>query len=189
MINKLPIVINLFGAPGSGKSTGAALVFSKLKQKGINAELVTEFAKSKTWEHNQVALSCQEYIFGNQSYKFARCRNDVDVIVTDSPLPLGILYNNNPALDESFNKTVINVFNSYNNHNYYIIRKKPYNPKGRNQTEEESDKIASRISELLEKYNIPFVVEDGNEEGYYNIVNDVINILRENKINETIHNI
>ena len=39
------LVVNLFGVPGAGKSTGAAYVFSKLKMKGINAELVTEFAK------------------------------------------------------------------------------------------------------------------------------------------------
>ena len=81
-----PIVINLFGPPGSGKSTGAAEVFAALKKLGINAELVTEFAKDKTWEHNATALGCQEYVFGKQSYRLARCRNEVDVIVTDSSI-------------------------------------------------------------------------------------------------------
>ena len=33
------LVVNLFGAPGAGKSTGAAYIFSKLKMAGINAEL------------------------------------------------------------------------------------------------------------------------------------------------------
>ena len=41
------IVINLCGSPGAGKSTGAAYVFSQLKMAGVNAELVTEFAKDK----------------------------------------------------------------------------------------------------------------------------------------------
>ena len=45
---KSPLIINLFGAPGVGKSTGAAYIFSKLKMAGMNAELVTEFAKDKT---------------------------------------------------------------------------------------------------------------------------------------------
>lgn len=40
-------VINLFGQPGAGKSTGAAYIFSQLKLRGINAELVTKFAKDK----------------------------------------------------------------------------------------------------------------------------------------------
>lgn len=41
------IVVNLFGVPGAGKSTGAAYIFYRLKINGINAELVTEFAKDK----------------------------------------------------------------------------------------------------------------------------------------------
>lgn len=61
-MNKVPLVINQ--APGAGKSTGAAYIFSELKQRGVNAELVTEFAKDKTWEGNTLALSCQEYVFG-----------------------------------------------------------------------------------------------------------------------------
>ena len=33
------LVVNLFGGPGSGKSTGAAYVFARLKMLGYNAEL------------------------------------------------------------------------------------------------------------------------------------------------------
>lgn len=57
------IVVNLFGAPGAGKSTGAAYIFSLLKMAGVNAELVTEFAKDKTWEHNTKALDNQVYMY------------------------------------------------------------------------------------------------------------------------------
>ena len=39
------IIINLIGAPCAGKSTLAALVFSKLKMNNISCEIVTEFAK------------------------------------------------------------------------------------------------------------------------------------------------
>ena len=56
---KKPLVVNLAGAPGAGKSTGAAYIFTRLKQLGVNCELVGEFAKDKTWEHNMLALSCQ----------------------------------------------------------------------------------------------------------------------------------
>lgn len=38
------LTVNLYGAPGAGKSTGAAYIFSQLKMRGVNAELVTEFA-------------------------------------------------------------------------------------------------------------------------------------------------
>lgn len=185
--NKKPLVINLFGSPGAGKSTGAAIVFSKLKMMGINAELVTEFAKDKTWEHNATALGCQEYVFGKQSYRLARCKEDVDVIITDSPLPLSILYTTNEALleDGAFEKVVMNVFNSYHNCNYYLNRTKEYNPKGRNQTEAESDEIAVRTKNLLKEKGIRYVETTGDMEGYQKIVDDVmdyINFLKNNRV-------
>ena len=185
--NKKPLVINLFGAPGAGKSTGAAIVFSKLKMMGINAELVTEFAKDKTWEHNATALGCQEYVFGKQSYRLARCKEDVDVIITDSPLPLSILYTTNEALlaDGAFEKVVMNVFNSYHNCNYYLNRTKEDNPKGRNQTETESDAIAIRTKNLLKEKGIRYVETTGDMEGYQKIVDDVVDyikFLKDNKV-------
>ena len=175
---KKPIVVNLTGAPGAGKSTGAAIIFAELKKAGINAELVTEFAKDKTWEHNMTALNCQEYVFGKQSYRLARCRDDVDVIVTDSPLPLGIIYNNNPALDEQFTKLVLNVFNTYDNLNFFINRVKPYNPKGRNQTAEESDRISTQIKDLYNDLHISFVEINGDNEGYTHVVDIVLSYLK-----------
>ncbi len=171
---KKPIVVNLTGAPGAGKSTGAATIFAELKKLGINAELVTEFAKDKTWEHNMTALNCQEYVFGKQSYRLNRCRDDVDVIVTDSPLPLGLIYNNNPALDHHFTEVVLNVFNTYDNINFFINRVKPYNPKGRNQTAEESDQLSIAIKELYNKHNINFIEINGDNAGYDSAILEVL---------------
>lgn len=177
--SRKPIVINLFGAPGAGKSTGAAVVFAALKQAGVNAELITEFAKDKTWEHNATALGCQEYVFGKQSYRLARCKADVDVIVTDSPLPTSILYTNDPALlaEGAFYKVVMNVFNSYHNCNYFIRRTKSYNPNGRNQTEEQSDAIADLTKQMLDGNSIKYVETTGDAEGYQKIVDDVLDYL------------
>ena len=174
--DKKPLVINLFGVPGAGKSQGAATIFAELKKRGVNAELVTEFAKDKTWEHNAMALGCQEYVFGKQSYRLARCRADVDVIVTDSPLPLSLLYVSDPALiaDGAFQQVVMNVFNSYNNLNYFVNRVKPYNPKGRNQTEAESNALAAPLKLLLELNNIAHTDINGNDEGYAAVVAEVV---------------
>ena len=49
---KNTLVVNLYGAPGSGKSTGAAYLFSRLKMNGVDCEYVPEFAKSAVWEEN-----------------------------------------------------------------------------------------------------------------------------------------
>lgn len=87
------IVVNLFGEPSAGKSTAAMDITAKLKRAGINAEYVSEFAKDKVYEHNDEVFLHQEYIFGKQSFKMGRVRDNVQVIVTDSPLLLNILYN------------------------------------------------------------------------------------------------
>ena len=170
---KKPLVINLFGAPGAGKSTGAAYIFSELKQRGVNAELVTEFAKDKTWEGNTLALSCQEYVFGKQSYRLARCRDNVDVIITDSPLPLAIIYNTNPALGRPINEVILNVFDTYDNVNFFIKRGKVYNPKGRSQTEAESDALAEDIIHMLDYHRIDYGIIEGDKDGYNYILSEV----------------
>ena len=147
------IVVNLFGVPGAGKSTGAAYIFSQLKMNGVNAELITEFAKDKVWENNAKVFKNQLYLFGKQSFRISRVEDEVDVVITDSPLLLSIFYNQTPVLGESFNKVVYDVFNSYNNMNYLIHRTKPYNPSGRMQTEEESNALAQPMINLLADWN------------------------------------
>lgn len=168
------IVINLFGVPGAGKSTGAAYIFSQLKMHGVNAELITEFAKDKVWEENHEVFKNQAYIFGKQSFKMSRCKNKVDVIVTDSPLLLSAFYNEDEILGEDFNKVVNNVFKSYNNRNFFLLRTKPYNPIGRNQTEDESNALAEPMRNLLVKYDVRAKMISGGEDGYNKIVKEIL---------------
>lgn len=170
------IVVNLFGVPGAGKSTGAAYIFSKLKMQGINAELVTEFAKDKVWENNTEVFKNQAYIFGKQSYRISRCKDKVEIIITDSPLPLSIFYNNDPLLTENFNNSVMDVFNSYHNINYLLFRTKPYNHIGRHQTEEESNLLMKPMKDFLSKYNISFKEFSGDIYGYDKIVKDIMTL-------------
>lgn len=179
------IVVNLFGAPGAGKSTGAAYIFAKLKMAGINAELVTEFAKDKVWEENAEVFKNQAYIFGKQSFRLSRLKDKVDVIVTDSPLLLCEYYNNQPELGDEFEKTVQNVFMSYDNMIYFLQRVKPYNPKGRFQTEEESDEIAEDLFSFVydRAYDLRFNFDElpGCIESYDKIVEDVCERLKGEK--------
>lgn len=177
------IVVNLFGQPGAGKSTGAAYIFSKLKLAGVDAELITEFAKDKVWEDNHEVFKNQAYMFGKQSFKLSRCDGKVQVIVTDSPLPLSILYNNEDRLTENFNKSVMDVFNSYNNLNYLLKRVKPYNPNGRHQTEDESDTLSVEIKNMLFDREIKYIEKDGDISGYDAIFNDVMRELHKHNTN------
>lgn len=178
------IVVNLFGVPSAGKSTGSAYVFAILKAYGINAELVTEYAKDKVWENNEEVFKNQAYIFGKQSFRLSRCADKVDVVITDSPLPLSIFYNKSKVLGEDFNRTVMNVFNSYKNMNYLIDRVKPYNPNGRLQTEKESDALKRPMIDLLKNNKIGYEKVNGNIDGYCKIIQDVLDVLLTDDFNK-----
>lgn len=175
------IVVNLFGGPGSGKSTGAAYIFARLKMLGVNAELVTEYAKDKVWEGNYEAIGNQPYVFGKQAFRLSRCADKVDVIITDSPLLLSIIYNKNEMISRGLNQLVIDAFNSYENMSYFLHRTKPYNPVGRYQNEAESDEISIRVLDLLNEFGVTYQTVDGDINGYDKIVSDILDSIKEEK--------
>lgn len=175
------IVVNLFGAPGAGKSTGAAYIFSRLKMADINVELVTEFAKDKVWEGSRAVFENQAYIFGKQYFRISRLGSQVDVVVTDSPLMNSVFYNSDDLLGNELDALVTKVFNSYQNVNFFVYRCKTYNPIGRFQTEEESDIAAENLEAFLKDHHIEAESVPGSIDGYDRIVDTVIKLLeREN---------
>jgi nicotinamide riboside kinase len=164
-------VVNFFGSPSSGKSTTASLLFGKLKQAGVNCELVQEYAKDKTWEGSFGVLQNQLLILGKQSHRQFRCRDQVDLIITDSPLLLSLHYAKH--LSPEFKEVVRQTFNEYDNFNYLVERGNfAYNPIGRSQSEAEAQEIhLSLKSMLLQEVNncktirrgeidLPIIVED-----------------------------
>lgn len=68
-------------------------------------------------------------------------------IITDRPIILSCYYNHlyKSIPEEVFNPLVIQQTNLFENFNIYLKRGKPYVQKGRNQTEEESDKISEEM--------------------------------------------
>lgn len=175
------IVINLFGEPSAGKSTAAMDITSRLKRKGINAEYVSEFAKDKVYENNGEVFKHQEYLFGKQSFKMGRVRDKVQVMVVDSPLILCIIYNNDYILGEDFNKTVLNVFNSYENRNYLLTRKHLYENEGRFQNEEEAEEVRNTIISKLQELNIPYSISTSSEKDCEEIVNNIVKEINKNE--------
>ena len=176
-------VINLFGGPGSGKSTTAAGLFHLMKVAGYSVELVTEFAKDLTWDDSQNVLKDQMLVFAEQNHRLWRLEGKVDFAITDSPLLLSHIYYdlvgncefyNELQLGNKFLDWVDNTFLNYDNINFFIRRVKPYIEIGRNQNEEESDMLSHRIKVLLAtlfrcsrhgvvNYGVDFISLDGNE--------------------------
>lgn len=172
------LVVNLFGAPGAGKSTGAAYIFSRLKMAGINAELVTEFAKDKVWEESKAVFKNQAYIFGKQYFRISRLQDKVDVVITDSPILLSSFYNTDDTLGIEFDALIKKIFNSYESLNVFVNRVKPYNPAGRFQTESESDTLGAEMHYFLAKMEVECKEIDGCIEDYNDLVAMIIDLVK-----------
>jgi len=145
-------VINLFGSPGTGKSTTAAGLFFLMKHKGMKVELINEYAKELVWAERHHALSDQIYILAKQNAKLERLRNKVDWVITDSPLLFGLIYKPEDYYAH-FTNLLFELWLSYDNECFFLRRTKPYIKLGRTQTESESDALATKISNLLDLYH------------------------------------
>lgn len=151
-------VINLFAGPGAGKSTTAAALYAELKYGNVNAELVQEAAKDAAWEgRGGKFFAAQQYILGEQSWRQWRLKGDVDVAVTDSPLPLGLVYMQPAFPAQSLRRAIMEDYASYDNFNVLITRNKVYNSKGRLQDEDEAKTLDGLIRDMLYEEGIKYV--------------------------------
>lgn len=169
-------IVNILGGPGAGKSTTAAGVYHLLKLHDINCELITEYAKELTWDQSFRKLENQIYVFAKQYHAMWRVGDQVDVLVTDSPLFLSLFYGKEES--EHFRNLVLETFNKYENMTYLLDRKKRYNPVGRSQTEQEARQIDQGIRDKLTEYGIPFKTLIGNEQAAEIIYAEVFRKLR-----------
>lgn len=150
-------VINFFAGAGAGKSTMAAKVFAWLKERKVNAELVTEYAKDVVWGENFKLLEDQLYLLAKQNRKLERIRNKVEVVVTDSPVALNLFYVKDNYLPTTFKPLVLDLVTTYDNINFFIDRgDRFYNTKGRYQTEEVAREDDIKIKNILLENNIDF---------------------------------
>ncbi|WP_300924591.1 AAA family ATPase [uncultured Clostridium sp.] len=155
------IVINLIGAPCAGKSTLAALIFSKLKMQNVSCEIVTEFAKDLVWNESLNGLNNQLYVLSEQFYRIWRLQNKVDVVITDSPVLLSIYYNKkqkeeNKITEELFDNLVMECYNKFDNINYFLKRSHKYQTQGRKHSEQESIQIEKDMLKLYNDFNIKY---------------------------------
>ena len=168
----MAIVVNLFAGPGVGKSTTAARVFAELKLKGVNCEMALEFAKDKVWEESFRTIEDQIYIFGKQFHRIWRLKDKVDVIITDSPLPISIVYDKENS--ELFHKLIMEQFNKFANINYLLERGGEYQTEGRLQTEEEAKEVDNTVKKVLDKQGIKYTILP-IDDAYQKITDDIIN--------------
>lgn len=146
----MTIIINLFGAPGCGKSTTAAGLFYYMKLAGKEVELVTEFAKDLTWAERTDELNNQLFVSGNQWNRLTRLLGKVDYIVTDAPILAGIVFS--PG-QKNLHKLLFDYHNSTSSVNILLQRGNfAYNPNGR-LTENHTSELHKAYCNLGIKYD------------------------------------
>lgn len=156
-------VINILGGSGLGKSTLAAGLFYEMKMQGKSVELVTEYVKQWAWQSRKIAPLDQPLIFGHQSNLEASLYGRVDYIVTDSPLLISPIYekfyNGESIVEESMNKFMNRAKAKgvvYNN--FLLARNKPFDPRGRYETEHQAKQVDNLLLDYLDSTNTPYVL-------------------------------
>lgn len=86
------VYVNLFGGPGCGKSTMAALLFAELKMAGQTCELVFEYAKELVWAGDLERLKDQAHIARSQYAALKLRQGKTRFVVTDGPLANSLYY-------------------------------------------------------------------------------------------------
>lgn len=157
-------IINLFGAPGSGKSTHRARIFAEMKIAGYHVEEVTEYAKDIVWEDRGNLFEDQLYILAKQNRRISRLIGKVDYVVTDSPLLMNVVYANpNISYRESLKNLTIEIAAHYNNINFFLNRTHEFQQYGRVHGEEHSNELALQIKQALHLNGVEFYEYNSNE--------------------------
>ena len=161
----MTVLINLFGASSSGKSTLMADLFSEMKLRGILVEMCTEWVKKWAWEGYIPSQYDQFYIIGKEIKQQARLFNKVDYIISDSPVYISSFYKYYHSGIDNLTQTVREFYKMAKEDgiivkNFFLTRNKPYEPKGRYQTEEESNAIAEKLLLYLDMNDIKFEMLD-----------------------------
>lgn len=169
------IVVNMIGGPGSGKSTLAYGLMSLLKARGHKAEFVPEYAKELTYRRDWDALRNQNNVTTEQDHRLRILLGQVDWIIHDTALPLGLIYAPEPYNQPWFERRVWDLYEGYRNFTIFVNRVKPYETYGRSQTEEEAKAIDAKIKNLFGAFRINLTLDgkEGNEEAAYRTLLDL----------------
>jgi adenylate kinase family enzyme len=153
----LPIVINLFGGPGIGKTTTAARIFVQLKMLGIETANPEEHAKLAIWKGRPDLLDQQLVILGQSWETLHALADKVEAVVMDSPLLLCSVYAGDRERPH-FHATVVDFHRRMPRLNLLLTRAegRAYSTTGRREDADTARSIDGRIRAALDAHQEPF---------------------------------
>lgn len=152
------LVINIFGGPGSGKTTLAARLFYALKTAGVEASQPEEHAKLAIWANQPWLLDEQVVLLGRTWETIHALSDKVDVIIVDSPILLCSVYarDREPA---AFHSYVAHLHRRTDRLNLLLERdtRMGYSTNGRRETAHEALVVDQRIMDALDTHGERFI--------------------------------
>jgi hypothetical protein len=150
----MTVVVNFWAGAGVGKSTQTARLFTLMKavekDQDFSVDLVREYAKELAWMQTPINDRMQNHIYFEQLRREMTLVGNVDYIITDSPTGIGIFYSHfysgggQGLLDwERHKRSTTKTLD------FWCPRLKPYNPKGRYETEEKAAEVDVAMRRFL----------------------------------------
>lgn len=144
--------LHIYGAPGVGKSTLAAVIYAEMKLAGISVELVQEYAQEHVWAGTLDSL-LQGHITLEQIRREEALIGKVDWIVTDSPPLLGPAYAD-IGQDERLRHRVMDLTDGWRTNSLFLtrgpIRDAEFEQEGRIHNAKESAVLEKRIQRIMQ---------------------------------------
>lgn len=177
--------INLFGAPARGKSNLAAWLFAMLRFDHVKIGLVQEYVKEWALFRRPIETFDQVHFLGEQMHReYEWLKAGTDLIVTDSPLMLGVFYA--PIILKRAMREIVQQYdNAYPPLNIFLTRDdQPYETEGRYQNEQEAQAVEETFHQAMyEEYGYNgFTTYRFDEK--LNILSDIKYALQEQKEDE-----
>ncbi|MNR71568.1 hypothetical protein D3C71_21990 [compost metagenome] len=153
-------VINLFGAPGMGKSSVRSGIFWLMKSHHMSVEEVSEYAKylvlsGRKWQLNEEQI----YLFSKQHHKqYIIERTGYEFAVTDSPLQLCQFYAPE-GYYESFDSLVDQAADRFENINFFVTRDLSageFEDRGREHDRHQAQRMEEQMREFLARKGITY---------------------------------
>jgi hypothetical protein len=146
------LVVNLYGAPCSGKSVKMLQLGVVGKLRGAFCEICAEVAKEYVVQGIPITGEVQRALTREQTRRMLCFVGNVEVVVTDAPPLIGAFYAGYHCMEGA--AEMVELFEGYRQKiaaradrvaNVYMWRDHPYEPRGRIESEGEDAEIARQM--------------------------------------------
>lgn len=160
-------VVNLFGAPGVGKTGVRSELVGLMKARGLHVEEVKEHAKyllslGLDWmlKEDQLTVLAQQ-----NHWQLVAKRAGFDWVVTDSPLLLCPFYAGQAYLP-SFESLALEAHRIYSNKNFFLMPQEgaPYDNRLREPDPKKARAKSLEMQDYLHRLKVPFQLLEVNHE-------------------------